>query len=171
MLPKPDGCKPCPAYSDGQGFCADTVVLGEVEIRGQAPGVDEEREGRPYVGKTGQLMDRVFLPLAGLVRERVTISNTFRCRWSINGKKTDQLPSGKGSKALLQSMMICCRQYDPPPPSKLYLAQGEWAWKSLGGPGTISEWRGNVLVGGSSRPAVLATLHLASLFKPHRVKR
>ena len=47
-------------FSDGNP-AARVLVLGE------APGADEDREGRPFVGKAGQLLDRMFAAI-GLSR-------------------------------------------------------------------------------------------------------
>jgi DNA polymerase len=61
------------------------VVPGEgnprarVYLLGEAPGATEDRLGRPFVGKSGQLLDEM-LPLAGLAREEVFISNVVRSR-------------------------------------------------------------------------------------------
>lgn len=39
---------------------ADGNPLARVLILGEAPGADEDREGRPFVGRAGQLLDRMF---------------------------------------------------------------------------------------------------------------
>ena len=46
----------------------------EVMVIGEAPGADEDAQGRPFVGRAGQLLDRM-LAAAGL-SERVFITNT-----------------------------------------------------------------------------------------------
>jgi DNA polymerase len=46
---------------------------------GEAPGADEIRLGRPFVGRAGQLLDRA-LSVAGIARERCLIANVFRYR-------------------------------------------------------------------------------------------
>jgi len=61
------------------------VVFGEgnpdarVMFVGEAPGADEDRLGRPFVGKAGQLLDRI-LESAGIARESVYITNVVKCR-------------------------------------------------------------------------------------------
>lgn len=52
---------------------ADLVVVGE------APGADEDRQGAPFVGRSGRLLDRL-LDMAGTSRERVAVVNTLACR-------------------------------------------------------------------------------------------
>lgn len=45
---------------------------------GEAPGRNEDREGRPFVGQAGKLLDRL-LAEAGLTRSEVSITNRVRC--------------------------------------------------------------------------------------------
>jgi uracil-DNA glycosylase family 4 len=52
---------------------ADLMVIGE------APGVDEDRQGEPFVGRAGQLLD-LMLQAVGLPREQVFIANVLKCR-------------------------------------------------------------------------------------------
>src|SRR5262245_55839483 len=78
MLPKPSECTGCPLYGDGVGWVPDEIVEdSDTMILMQNPGDDEEREGRPAVGKTGQVMDAKMLPRAGLIRGQVTVANVL----------------------------------------------------------------------------------------------
>jgi len=61
------------------------VVPGEgpanakVMLVGEAPGFNEDRQGRPFVGAAGQLLTEL-LKLAGMDRSRVYITNVVKCR-------------------------------------------------------------------------------------------
>jgi uracil-DNA glycosylase len=46
---------------------------------GEAPGADEIKQGRPFVGRAGQLLDRA-LAATGIERNRCLIANVFRYR-------------------------------------------------------------------------------------------
>ncbi|MBT78648.1 MAG: uracil-DNA glycosylase [Gammaproteobacteria bacterium] len=48
-------------------------------IIGEAPGADEDRQGQPFVGKAGQMLNEMLRAL-GLDRERVFIANILKCR-------------------------------------------------------------------------------------------
>lgn len=48
-------------------------------IVGEAPGADEDRQGQPFVGKAGQLLNEM-LHAVGLNRDRVYIANILKCR-------------------------------------------------------------------------------------------
>jgi DNA polymerase len=52
---------------------ADLMVIGE------APGADEDRQGEPFVGRAGKLLD-LMLAAIGLHRSRVYIANILKCR-------------------------------------------------------------------------------------------
>jgi DNA polymerase len=52
---------------------ADLMIIGE------APGADEDREGEPFVGRAGQLLNAM-LAAIGLQREQVYIANILKCR-------------------------------------------------------------------------------------------
>lgn len=46
---------------------------------GEAPGADEDRQGRPFVGRAGQLLTKI-IGAMGLTREEVYICNILKCR-------------------------------------------------------------------------------------------
>lgn len=46
---------------------------------GEAPGADEDRQGEPFVGRAGQLLNAMLFAL-GLKREQVYIANVLKCR-------------------------------------------------------------------------------------------
>ncbi len=51
----------------------------EVMFIGEAPGVNEDRQGRPFVGAAGQFLSDLIAE-AGLRREEVYICNVLKCR-------------------------------------------------------------------------------------------
>lgn len=61
------------------------TVFGEGNLNakivffGEAPGFDEDRTGRPFVGKAGELLDKIIVA-SQLKREDVYIMNTLKCR-------------------------------------------------------------------------------------------
>jgi DNA polymerase len=63
-----------------------TVVFGEgaadadLMIVGEGPGHDEDLQGRPFVGRSGKLLDRLLLEELGLARAAVYIANVVKCR-------------------------------------------------------------------------------------------
>lgn len=51
----------------------------EVVFVGEAPGANEDKQGRPFVGSAGKLLDEL-LAEAGLVREDIFITNVVKAR-------------------------------------------------------------------------------------------
>ena len=60
------------AYGEGDP-CAALMVVGE------GPGETEDKLGRPFVGRAGELLDKMLLAI-DLPREDVYICNTVKCR-------------------------------------------------------------------------------------------
>jgi DNA polymerase len=54
-------------------------ATAELVIVGEAPGADEDRTGRPFVGRAGKLLD-LLLASVGFPRESVYICNVLKCR-------------------------------------------------------------------------------------------
>src|SRR5437867_4105657 len=67
-------CATCTGLVPGEGSARAPVVFV-----GEAPGAAEDREGRPFVGRAGRLLDLV-LEEAGLRREDVYITNVVKAR-------------------------------------------------------------------------------------------
>lgn len=63
-----------------------TVVFGvgdpsaDLVFVGEGPGREEDLRGEPFVGRSGQLLDRLVFEEIGLTRDRFYIANTVKCR-------------------------------------------------------------------------------------------
>src|SRR6516225_236124 len=75
------GCTLC-ALAAGR----TNVVFGEGDphadlmVVGEGPGREEDLQGRPFVGRSGQLLDKLLFEEAGLQRAQVYIANVVKCR-------------------------------------------------------------------------------------------
>jgi DNA polymerase len=47
---------------------------------GEGPGAEEDRQGLPFVGRSGKLLDQLMLEELGVTRDRVYIANVVKCR-------------------------------------------------------------------------------------------
>ena len=62
-----------------------TVVFGagnadaDLMFVGEAPGANEDKQGLPFVGQAGKLLDKLLVEI-GLNREQVFIANVLKCR-------------------------------------------------------------------------------------------
>jgi DNA polymerase len=112
---------------------ADLMFIGE------APGVDEDQQGEPFVGRAGQLLTKIIKAM-NFAREDVYIANILKCR--------PDIPSGSfGNRAPTTKEMQTCRPYlveqiDVIQP-KVLVALGAVAVEGLlGMRGTMRELRG-----------------------------
>src|SRR5712691_436458 len=75
----------------------------EIMFIGEAPGVDEDAQGEPFVGRAGQLLTRIIKAM-GFAREDVYIANILKCR--------PDVPTGSfGNRVPTPLEMQTCRPY------------------------------------------------------------
>jgi len=67
-------CETCTNFVPGEGPAPAAVM-----VVGEAPGASEDKQGRPFVGRAGKLLDQL-LGEAGLRREEVFITNVLKAR-------------------------------------------------------------------------------------------
>jgi uracil-DNA glycosylase len=89
---------------------------------GEGPGEQEDRQGLPFVGRSGQLLDRLILEEMGLTRDSVYIANTIKCRPPGN---RDPLP--EELEACWPYLEVQLEQIDP----KVVVTLGNFATKRL----------------------------------------
>jgi uracil-DNA glycosylase family 4 len=74
------GCTRCPLHQT-----RTTVVFGsgnadaDLMFVGEAPGANEDKQGLPFVGQAGKLLDKLLAEI-GLDRSQVFVVNTVKCR-------------------------------------------------------------------------------------------
>ena len=142
-------------YGEGDP-CAQLMVIGE------GPGETEDELARPFVGRAGQLLDRM-LAAIGLPREDVYICNTVKCRPTVPG------PNGPRNRAPDQQEMENCRPFLDEQIAivapKVILALGAPAAKSfLGRDFAITRMRGQWYIGPREIP-LMVTFHPAYILR------
>lgn len=81
------------AAVETSAYKENRIVFGEgaenpaLMMIGEAPGGDEEKQGRPFVGKAGKNLS-AFLEVVGLKREEIYISNVVKLRPTKESPKT-----------------------------------------------------------------------------------
>lgn len=144
-------------FSDGN---PDARIM----LIGEAPGRDEDRMGLPFVGESGQLLDRM-LGSVGFGRNDVYITNTLP--WRPPGNRT---PSSEEVQMLWPFL---CRHIELKAPDIIVALGGSSAKLLLGSKMGILKLRGSVTeksFGGRAIP-ILATLHPAYLLRTPIQKR
>lgn len=73
-------CRRCPLGDRRQHLVfGEGNPSAELVFVGEAPGADEDAQGRPFVGRAGQLLTKIIAAM-GLKREEVYICNILKCR-------------------------------------------------------------------------------------------
>lgn len=135
---------------------ADWMIIGE------APGADEDRQGEPFVGRAGQLLNEM-LRAVGLNREQVYIANILKCRPPGNrDPKSDEVSACSG---YLQRQVELIRP-------RLILAVGRVAAQNLLDEDLpVGKMRGNIYRYGGREIPVIVTYHPAYLLRSPSQKR
>jgi len=151
---------------------ADGVAGAPVMLVGEAPGAEEDAQGKPFVGKSGQLLDRMLASI-GLSRAPSTaqiplyITNIVTWRPPGNRNPTDE--------EVALSLPFCLRHIALARPRLLVLAGGVAA-KALTGrsEGILrlrGKWHDLPVPGLDAAVPALATLHPAYLLRSPGAKR
>lgn len=157
-----------------------------IAIIGEAPGADEVRLGRPFVGRAGQLLDRV-LAQAGIDREACLVANVFRYRPPDNKVGhffASRRRAAERGEPLAESLgkmgaEYCLERYRPEidalrdellrlDPAAI-VAVGRtplWALTGLNG---ITALRGKVLKGSLHDAPVIATFHPSFVMRQNSI--
>ena len=72
-----EGCQLCQTRT--HAVFGEGNPHAELMFIGEGPGRDEDLQGRPFVGRAGQLLDRMIAAM-GMRREEVYIANVVKCR-------------------------------------------------------------------------------------------
>lgn len=151
------GCTACALHtSRTQTVFGVGDRTAELMVIGEAPGADEDRQGEPFVGRAGKLLNEM-LRAMGFAREQVYIANILKCRPPNN--RDPQAEEVAQCEAYLK------RQVELVAP-KLILALGRVAAHNLLKTQTsLARLRGEVHHYGPTRVPVLVTYHPAYLLR------
>src|SRR3954452_7315347 len=83
-----DGCRGCPLWQNAtQGVMGEGRKGAVVMLVGEQPGDQEDREGRPFVGPAGKVLDDA-LAAAGIDRQSTYVTNAVKhFKWEARGKR------------------------------------------------------------------------------------
>lgn len=131
-------------------------------VVGEAPGAEEDRQGEPFVGRAGQLLNAM-LRAIGLRREQVFIANVLKCRPPGN---RDPL-AGEAAECL----PYLARQIALVRPRILLVVGRIAAQNLLATDEPLARLRGRVHHVGGAGPPVVVTYHPAYLLRTPADKR
>lgn len=115
-------CKLCALHKGRtQIVFGDGPDNAELMFVGEAPGADEDREGKPFVGRAGQLLTKIITAMH-FDREEVYIANVNKCRPPENrDPKTDEVAA---CEPFLVQQILAIKP-------KVIVALGRWAAQTL----------------------------------------
>jgi uracil-DNA glycosylase len=142
-----DSCRQC--HRCGLGATRTHAVVGRgnrqaaIVIVGEAPGQNEDEQGLPFVGRSGELLEKILASVQLTTEEDVYICNTAKCRPPEN-----RTPTPEEVAACKPYLLEQIRLIDP----KIILMTGATAVKALTGDkrgiskirGTWMEWEGRL---------------------------
>ena len=156
-------CQGCDLYKD-----ATQTVFGEGPARasvvfvGEQPGDQEDRQGHPFVGPAGRLLDRA-LEEAQIERDEVYVTNAVKhFKWIWRGKRRlHQKPAVRQIMACRPWLEAEIGALEP----KLVVCMGSTAAQSvLGRPVAILKERGKFLTA-ENLPLVFVTIHPSAIYR------
>jgi DNA polymerase len=160
-------CTRCDLYRN-----ATATVFGEgaeharLVVVGEQPGDQEDRQGRPFVGPAGALLDRAFVD-AGIDRGSLYVTNAVKhFKWTPRGKRRLHQTPNRTEVVACSAWLTAELQTVTP---ELVVALGATAGKALLGPtfrvtkqrgqvvpATIGDWDGSVV--GTIHPSAILRL-------------
>ena len=157
------GCRTCPLWKTGtQTVFGEGLAKAKLVLVGEQPGDREDREGRPFVGPAGRVLDDA-LAEAGIDRRLAYVTNAVKhFKWESRGKRRiHQKPNAEE--------LAACRPWLDAELSALrpqvLVALGATAAQSLLGRSfRVTKQRGEP-VESDLAPHVLATVHPSSILR------
>jgi len=136
VLDSIETCDKCPLRAG----CTQTVpgegdAHAKLMFIGEGPGAEEDRLGRPFVGASGQLLDKMIAAI-GLTRAEVYIGNVVKCRPPHNRQPSPEeaaacLPYLRAQVALVRPRVIVllgatAARYTISPDIRITRDRGKW---------------------------------------------
>jgi uracil-DNA glycosylase family protein len=158
-----EGCRGCPLYED-----ATQVVFGQggssarLMLVGEQPGDKEDKEGEPFVGPAGRLLDRA-LEEAGIDRSEAYVTNAVKhFKWRPRGnRRLHQTPRVGEIEACKPWLQAEVQAVGP----EAVLAMGATAARSLFGPKVkVTKDRGKPLESPLA-PFAAVTIHPSAILR------
>ena len=146
-------------------FSANSTVFGdgnpeaEIMLIGEAPGAEEDRQGKPFVGRSGQLLEKMLASI-GISRQECYITNILP--WRPPGNRT---PTDAEVAVCLPFLM---RQIELIKPKIIFLLGASAANAVIGNNDSISSMRGKMLeisLDNGEKISALASFHPAYLLR------
>jgi uracil-DNA glycosylase family protein len=156
-------CKGCPLFTNAtQTVFGVGAARADVVMVGEQPGDVEDRQGKPFVGPAGRLLDRL-LAEAGVDRQRVYMTNAVKhFKWTPRGKR--RLHGKPNSREIFACRPWLEAELEAIKPDLLVLLGATAAQSLLGLQFRITKHRGQPIESDWA-PWTMATYHPSALLR------
>jgi uracil-DNA glycosylase family protein len=156
-------CKACDLWKHAtQTVFGEGLPSAKIILIGEQPGDQEDREGKPFVGPAGHLLDEALVE-AGIDRKKVYVTNAVKhFKWEPRGKRRIHKKPGAGEIAACRSWLDAEIAALHP---KIIVCLGATAAQALlGSDFRVTQHRGEFLKS-QLAPIVMATVHPSSILR------
>jgi uracil-DNA glycosylase family protein len=156
-------CRGCPLYANAtQTVFGEGPARARIVLVGEQPGDVEDRQGHPFVGPAGRLLDEL-LVLAGLDREHVYLTNVVKhFFWEPRGKR-------RIHKRPHEKMIDACRPWLLEELARIrpavLVCLGATATKAVLGAGVLVSQSAGRVLGSPLCARTIATLHPSAILR------
>ena len=157
------GCTACPLHETGtQTVFGEGLVRAEILFIGEQPGDREDREGKPFVGPAGRLLDKA-LEEVGIDRRLAYVTNVVKhFKWTPKGKRRIHAKPNWSEIAACRPWLDAEVAVVEP---RVIVCLGATAAQALlGRDFRVTRQRGDVVDSGYGVPAI-ATVHPSSILR------
>jgi uracil-DNA glycosylase len=157
------GCTACPLHETGtQTVFGEGLVRAEILFVGEQPGDREDREGKPFVGPAGRLLDQA-LEEVGIDRRLAYVTNVVKhFKWTPKGKRRIHAKPNWSEIAACRPWLDA--EIEVVEPRVLVCLGATAAQALLGRDFRVTRRRGEVVDSGYGVPAI-ATVHPSSILR------
>jgi DNA polymerase len=157
------GCQACDLWKTGtQTVFGEGSRRADVMLVGEQPGDQEDKQGRPFVGPAGRVLDEA-LEAAGIDRSKVYVTNVVKhFKWTAQGKRRiHKKPNAEEIGACKPWLEAELESVKP----RMLICLGATAAQALLGRSfKVTQQRGQ-LVDSDLAPMVIATVHPSSILR------
>lgn len=156
-------CRGCDLYRDAtQTVFGDGDADARVVLMGEQPGDQEDRQGKPFVGPAGRLLDRA-LDDAGVDRSRAYVTNAVKhFKFHRSGKKRiHDKPSRDQIQACHPWLEAEIELVEP----EVLVALGATAAQAIFGPSFRVTWHRGEPIATDLAPIAFGTIHPSALLR------
>jgi uracil-DNA glycosylase len=157
------GCTACPLHETGtQTVFGEGLVRAEILFVGEQPGDREDREGKPFVGPAGRLLDKA-LEEVGIDRRLAYVTNVVKhFKWTPKGKRRIHAKPNWSEIAACRPWLEA--EIEVVEPRVIVCLGATAAQALLGREFRVTRRRGEVVDSGYGVPAI-ATVHPSSILR------